>query len=274
MGVKRNIDSGRVDSLGRPIKVSGRAGEKSVDMKKRALGGVSANEHHPLMEHMDDIISSGLEYYDIFGGVDIDALSEVFHVEPEDFSSIMDENPEFSEWSMENGMIDDEYATVNKEVLEAGNFDEFGREVARQLNADFDKDSPLNIFQLRHPSEEMVDYVRDGYREALLDYAIFDKGWAGHMDSGEISKLIDDVDIPDSEILPLIETVHDYYNQNIKPDGTNYKDEPFDDDYIPRFLIQVTPSFHELKEDCVDMIGDFSGVDLAKVEGEVLRRKG
>ena len=274
MGMKRNIDSGRVDSLGRPIKVSGRAGEKSVDMKKKALGDVSANENHPLMEHMDDIISSGLEYYDIFGGVDIDALSEVFHVEPEDFSSIMDENPEFSEWSMENGMIDDEYATVNKEVLEAGNFDEFGREVARQLNADFDKDSPLNIFQLRHPSEEMVDYVRDGYREALLDYVIFDKGWAGHMDSGEISNLIDDVDIPDSEILPLIETVHDYYNQNIKPDGTNYKDEPFDDDYIPRFLIQVTPSFHELKEDCVDMIGDFSGVDLAKAEGEFLRKKG
>lgn len=43
MGVKRTIDSGRVDSLGRPIMVSGKTNDKSVYMKKKALGDVESD---------------------------------------------------------------------------------------------------------------------------------------------------------------------------------------------------------------------------------------
>lgn len=251
MGMKRNIDSGRVDSLGRPIKVSGKSGEESVNMKKKALGDVESDSNVTPVESfyneaMGDTVLMGLVPYGVYTkytkNLDAEKICDSFSISPDDFAQVAEENPEFIDFYAENGVVDDDDFDAAQSILCAGNIEGVKDEVLRQLHSQpLDKNEEIPIWMLEKPHDEMVDMISEKVKERYLDFV----PW-GDDDSAELIESIDFSDASRKLIKEgyefMVSKDEDSDLMMYQVEGLPYPDNGFIDLCMDSWDVDVKPS--------------------------------
>ena len=257
MGVKRTVDSGRVDSLGRPIMVSGNSGEKSVDMKKKALGDVESDSNVTPVESfyneaMGDTVLMGLVPYGVYvkytKNLDAEKICDSFSISPDDFAQVAEENPEFIDFYAENGFVDDDDFDAAQSILCAGNIEGVKDEVLRQLHSQpLDKNEEIPIWMLEKPHDEMVDMISEKVKERYLDFVPWN--------DENSEELIESIDFSDTS-RKLIRSGYEYmiskdedsHLMMYQIEGLPYPDSGFTDLCMDYWDVNIHPEMTWVKD--------------------------
>lgn len=206
MGVKRNIDSGRVDSLGRPIKVSGNPSDSSTQAKANGIskfdGGFTASDFaHRLESQLRDNPKEHLA--PLFQTSDArmtdemwDEVADNIIVNEEacesliyDFDAQVDDKDEFVSNYM-NFAIDPD---VGESGINYHELMDIIGEMHRNTPFEMSNDTEISVIDCEYPSDDLINFIKDDFsdKEAVMSNL---KRGLPHLPPERLSELADEVE--------------------------------------------------------------------------------
>ena len=233
MGVKRTVDSGRVDSLGRPIMVSGKTDESSLNAKAK---GIVSNDNELSVDEFSSIVVEKIRenpqhHLSPYLQISDDRMSDEMWDELLDHISI-DEDA-LSGWVDDydvntydkDGYVEDNIPWMMDSLDPPVNLDELHDVLVRlheENPYEVHQDAKISVFDCDSPSDELVQFIKDDFsgKEAV---------------AANIGRELPY--LPKERLAELAEGVEfdsDTIRDEIKRYGSDYRDGGFymDGDYI------------------------------------------
>lgn len=206
MGVKRNIDSGRVDSLGRPIKVSGNSSDSSTQAKAKGIskfdGGFTASDFaHRLESQLRDNPKEHLA--PLFQTSDArmtdemwDEVADKIIVNEEACESLtygfdvqLDDKGEFVSHCIDLA-IDPDGGESGINYYEL--MDIIG-EMHRNTPFEMSNDTEISVIDCEYPSDDFINFIKDDFsdKEAVMSNL---KRGLPYLPPERLSELADEVE--------------------------------------------------------------------------------
>ena len=207
MGVKRSIDSGRVDSLGRPIKVSGNSSDSSTQAKAKGIskfdGGFTASDfahrlEHQLRDNPKEHLAPLFQTSDARMTDEMwDEVADNIIVNEEacesliyDFDAQVDDKDEF----VSNYM---NYA-IDPDVGESGiNYHELMDiigEMHRNTPFEMSSDTEISVIDCEYPSDDLINFIKDDFSDKKAVMSNLKRDYLPYLPPERLSELADEVE--------------------------------------------------------------------------------